>query len=150
MHFVFKYKYQDNAWILGEHPFYLKTLSHLSTFDPFNWHLILYLLLRYHQLVLIGIEYLLHSYLFQLIFIVVSFLLIGILFSIGVLSLMCWMIWFLLISHFMCWCVLESIICWFDFSSRSCVDLDFDIIWTTFCITFWCALFLVYFVFSSK
>ena len=27
---------------------------------------------------------------------------------------------FLLISHFMCWCVLESIICWFDFSSIMC------------------------------
>ena len=61
---------KDNAWILGEHSFLFTTLSYLSIFDPFNWHLILYLMFWYLQLVLIGIQYLLHRYLFQLIFIV--------------------------------------------------------------------------------
>ena len=39
---------KDNAWILGEHSFLFRTLTYLSSFDPFNWHLVLYL-----QLVLI-------------------------------------------------------------------------------------------------
>ena len=104
----------------------------------FFFHLICSLALpRYLQLVLIEIQYFLHRYLFQMIFIVRILIpyhfillylipvkyypLLGILspiwyliFSIGVLSLMCCLIWFLLISHFMCWCVLESITCWFD------------------------------------
>ena len=46
---------QDNALILGEHSFLFRTLFYLSIFDPFNWHLILYLMFWYLQLVLIGI-----------------------------------------------------------------------------------------------
>ena len=72
---------------------------------------------------------------------VITLLLIGILFSICVLSLMCCLIRFLLISLTSCVDVfwnqsVVDLIC-----PQSCVDLDFDIIWKTFsCHTLVCIL----------
>ena len=66
---------------------------------------------------------------FQVISFLVSSLLVGILFSIGVLS------------HFMCWCVFGINHLLLLVPSQSCVDLDFDIIWTTIsCHTLVCSL----------
>ena len=105
-------KIMHESW--GSIPFLLRTLSYLSIFDPFNWHLIFYLLFN--------------------------------------------------------WCLIDHVLFWFDsywyhtscvdvfwnqsyvdlIFPKSCVDLDFDIIWATFCVTLRCALFLVFLVFSSK
>ena len=66
---------------------------------------------------------------FQVISFLVSSLLVGILFSIGVLS------------HFMCWCVFGINHLLLLVPSQSCVDLNFDIIWTIFlCHTLVCYL----------
>ena len=154
-----------------------RTLTYLSIFDPFklafdslslvlvpsigiNWNVIssidivpidiycgsldtfclifLYLIsVKYH--LLLGI------FSPKLIFVV----LIGILFSIGVSSIICCvdLIPFDITPHvLMCYGINHLLICFF---SQSCVDLDLDITWTTFsCHTLVC--FLVYFVFSSK
>ena len=123
VHFVFKCKYQDNAWILGELFFY-----YLEPYPIYQ-----YLILS------IGILFL--SY-----FRLVSYRSCVVL------------IWFLLISHLMCWSVLNWIICWFDYS-QSCVDLDFDIIWTTFFVSHfgvlsswftWCFLSKLYLIWFLK
>ena len=125
-----------------------------------EWHLGMYpififfaflALLWYHQLVLIGIWYLFHRYLFQLILIVgvlipylfVLLYLISVKYhpSLGIL--------------FSNWCLIDHVLFWFDpywyltscvdvfwnqsyvdlIFSQSCVDLDFDIIWTTFFVS---------------
>ena len=129
---------------MGEHSFLFKTLYYLLIFDPFNWHLIFFILcfgtINWHHLefdifyidicfnwyLLWESWYLISLFYFtwfrsSIILFLVSFLLIGILFSFGVLSLMCCLIWFLLISH----------LCVDLIFPQSCVDLDFDIIWTT-------------------
>ena len=106
----------------------------LDTFLP----LFLYLIsVKYHLLLGISSP--------KLIFVV----LIGILFSIGVLSIICCvdLIPFDITPHvLMCYGINHLLIC---FLSQSCVDLDLDITWTTFsCHTLVCL--LVYLVFLSK
>ena len=110
----------------GSIPFYLEHYQSINIWS-FQLAFVLYLMLWYHQLVSLGIWYLLHRYLFQLILIVgvliPYFFILLYLISVkyypllGIFSPS----WYLIFN----WCLIDHVLFWFDsyWYHTSCVDV---------------------------